>query len=56
MNCATVVYNAAMKDPDMALKVLERRRPDDWGYRQKQEITGGAGGPIVIRWPEDMGE
>jgi sulfur relay (sulfurtransferase) DsrC/TusE family protein len=29
INCATVVYNAAMKDPQYALKWLERRRPKD---------------------------
>lgn len=58
VNCATVVYNAAMKDPDKALQWLERRRPEEWGYRQaiKQELTGAAGGPVVIRWPEEQGE
>jgi len=58
VNCATMVYNAAMKDPDKALQWLERRRPEEWGYRQaiKQELTGVGGGPVVIRWPDEPGE
>jgi len=39
VNCATVVYNAAMKDPEWALRWLERRRPQDWKMRVGQDVT-----------------
>ena len=48
INAATVVYNAAMKDPDFALKWLERRRSADWALRQRNEVTGADGGPVVF--------
>jgi len=47
VNAATVVYNAAMKDPNYALQWLSRRRPKDWMPRQSQEVTGKDGGPVA---------
>lgn len=52
VNCATVVYNAAMKDPEWALRWLERRRPDEWALRNKQEISGPSGAPIKLVWDD----
>jgi len=49
VNAATIVYNAAMKDPDYALQWLSRRRPKDWMPRQGQEVTGANGGPIAVQ-------
>jgi hypothetical protein len=46
IDCATVVYNAAMKDPQYALHWLTRRRPADWGITQRTELTGANGGPV----------
>jgi len=47
-NCATIVYNAAMKDPEWALRWLERRRGEDWGLRIKQEIEHSGEMQIVM--------
>ncbi len=52
VNCTTVVYNAAMKDPEWALRWLERRRPDEWALRNKQEISGPSGAPIKLVWDD----
>lgn len=46
VNCATIVYNAAMRDPVWAEKWLERRRPEEWRLSQRTELTGKDGGPV----------
>lgn len=55
VNAATVVYNAALTDPEFALKWLERRRPADWSLRQQMDVTSG-GQPLkayVVISPDD---
>lgn len=46
VNCAIVLHNASMKDPQWALRWLERRRSKDWKPTQRQELTGAEGGPV----------
>ena len=55
INAATVVYNEALRDPEYALKWLERRRPDDWALRNKHEVTGAGGErlEIEIGWGDE---
>jgi transposase len=45
----------ARKDPEMALKFLERRHPDRWRRATALEHTGPGGGPVEHRILWDMG-
>jgi hypothetical protein len=47
VNCATVIYNSAMKDPVWAEKWLRRRRPAEWGGNN--EIDAASGAAVIVR-------
>jgi hypothetical protein len=51
-----IVYDAAMKGLDdrgpdwrAASWTLERRHPERWAKREKHEVTGEGGGPLVVK-------
>jgi coproporphyrinogen III oxidase len=44
-----IVDKAAEKNWPAAMTLLERRDPDKWGRRTRQEITGKGGGPVEFR-------
>jgi hypothetical protein len=46
---------AARKDPEIALKFLERRHPERWRPKTALEHTGPGGGPVEHRIVWDMG-
>jgi hypothetical protein len=47
---AAVVFRAALKDPNQARWLLERRFPASWGRRQPEENPSQAAGAGGIRW------
>jgi len=47
----SIVRRGAEKDPNLALKILERRHPEEWGVKGMEgDIPTGDGGTITIRW------
>lgn len=54
VNMATVVYNEGLRNPDYALKWLERRRSAEWALRQQHDVTtGGQAFTRFVIVPED---
>jgi hypothetical protein len=49
------IVAAARKDPEIALKFLERRHPERWRPKTALEHTGPGGGPVEHRIVWDMG-
>lgn len=44
-----VVENGALEDPKLALELLARKYPGEWGRKDRHEITGEGGGPVPIQ-------
>jgi hypothetical protein len=43
-----MVFRAAPKDWKAAMTMLERRWPEEFGKRERHEITGPSGGPVTL--------
>lgn len=48
-----LISTAADKNWTAAAWWLERRHPDDWAKKDKHEVTGRNGGPVVIQITEE---
>lgn len=44
-----VVERAAANDPKLALEILARKYPKEWGRKDRMELGGEGGGPIPIQ-------
>ncbi len=45
----TGIVTAGKKDPDIALKYLERKYHDRWGRKDRHEVTGKDGAPMAVQ-------
>lgn len=56
LRLATQLYARARQDPKLALAMLARRFPDEWGRTEKHEVSGPGGGALSVQFEDPSAE